>query len=104
MLRLKGYGSYELFELKELTQHVLKDDSPELAKTVAAAYFSEVYKLQRKIYAYGSKTANRAGFAFNMPSLSISQGRRCSTTLTVFSIELLTIRHALTWIYIKDHP
>ena len=82
----------------ELSHQVSKNDLPNSVKSISIACISEVYHKHVKVYTDGSKSAEGAGFAFHIPALTVEKAMRCSITHSPFSIELLAIRSALSWI------
>jgi ribonuclease HI len=85
-----------------LADKVKKSDNPEFIRLHARELMQE-YTTMTHIYTDGSKTTDdKVGSAFCVPSLGVEHAIRINDNSTVYTAELIAIKHALCWI--KDAP
>jgi ribonuclease HI len=85
-----------------LADKIKKSDNPEFIRFHAREQLQE-YSTMTQIYTDGSKTTEgKVGAAFCVPALGIEQTIKINDGLTVYTAELIAIKHALIWI--KNAP
>ena len=67
-------------------------------RNTSLEYTSQTYNNFTAVYTDGSKTQLGARFSFYVPSLAVRRSYTCPIVFSIYSIEMLAIRHALSWI------
>lgn len=84
---------------KTLSQEINKSETPpEISKTKAEQLI-DMYRNTTHIYTDGSKTDNnKTGYAVYIPKYDVKISIRTSNNISVYTTEMLAIKHSLKWI------